>query len=288
MKNINFSITILFLLAPFYSYSGLADLGGENWKPQIVEKMYVLPPQHLNKVLNNDFNKSILAINLQNKDNKIKNKIDKINELNSLLPRASQEENLEIKHQIIINKRDYIKDMNDLLEMKKQKLVTKKKIFNKIKKRIDLKSLNSKHNNAFLENRQDAIKRAQKLDFKILESTSYNTSKKSKYFEKYQVNKNAINALKLAIEKHPMNNQNILSKDPKSKIEALRSYIHNIQTEIAVLEMKEQIINYMAKIVALDAMQLAEKVSEINVNDVNTNPSDINDPTNVINIFTKS
>ena len=137
-------------------------------------------------------------------------------------------------------------------------------------------------------NRKNAIKRAQNLDFKILESTSYNTSKKSKYFEQYQVNKNAINTLKLAIEKHPMSTQNILSKDPKNKMEAIRSYIHNIETEIAVLEMKEQIINYMAKIVALDAMQLAEKVSEININDFDTNPNDLNDPTNVINIFTKS
>ena len=75
-----------------------------------------------------------MALNLQNKDNIIKNKIDKINELSSLLPRASQEENLEIKHQIIINKRDYIKDMNDLLGMKKQKLVTKKGFLTKLKK----------------------------------------------------------------------------------------------------------------------------------------------------------
>ena len=51
--------------------------------------------------------------------------------------------------------------------------------------------------------------------------------------------------------------------------------------------MKEQIINYMAKIVALDAMQLAESVSEINVNSI-TNNSNNNDPTSVINIFTKS
>ena len=70
-------------------------------------------------------------------------------------------------------------------------------------------------------------------------------------------------------------------------MEAIRSYIHNIETEIAVLEMKEKIINYMAKIVALDAMQLAESVSEINVNSITDN-SNNNDPTNVINIFTKS
>tara|TARA_B100000963_G_scaffold336387_1_gene331376 strand:- start:902 stop:1765 length:864 start_codon:yes stop_codon:yes gene_type:complete len=287
MKNIKFKITILFILAPFYSFSSLANSNVEEWKPQIVEKMYILPPQHLNKVLNNDFNKSILALNLQNKDELIKNKIDKITELSSLLPGASIEETLEIKHQIIINKRDYIKDMNDLLEMKKQKLATKKMIFNKIEKKINQKSFTNKANNLFLDNKNNAIERAQKIDFKILESTSHNTSKKSKYFEQYQVNKDAINSLKLAIEKHPMSKQNVLSKDPKNKMEAIRSYIHNIETEIAVLEMKEQIINYMAKIVALDAMQLAESVSEINVNSI-TNNSNNNDPTNVISIFTKS
>ena len=287
MKNIKFKITILFILAPFYSFSCFANSGIEEWKPQIVEKMYILPPQHLNKVLNNDFNKSILALNLQNKDELIKNKIDKITELSSLLPGASIEETLEIKHQIIINKRDYIKDMNDLLEMKKQKLATKKMIFNKIEKKINQKSFTNKANNLFLDNKNNAIERAQKIDFKILESTSHNTSKKSKYFEQYQVNKDAINSLKLAIEKHPMSKQNVLSKDPKNKMEAIRSYIHNIETEIAVLEMKEQIINYMAKIVALDAMQLAESVSEINVNSI-TNKSNNNDPTNVISIFTKS
>ncbi len=287
MKNIKFKITILFILAPFYSFSCLANSSVEEWKPQIVEKMYVLPPQHLNKVLNNDFNKSILALNLQNKDELIKNKIDKITELSSLLPGASVEETLEIKHQIIINKRDYIKDMNDLLEIKKQKLATKKMIFNKIQKRINQKSFSNKANNLFLENKNNAMERAKKIDFKILESTSHNTSKKSKYFEQYQVNKDAINSLKLAIEKHPMSKQNVLSKDPKNKVEAIRSFIHNIETEIAVLEMKEQIINYMAKIVALDAMQLAESVSEINVNSI-TNNSNNNDPTNVISIFTKS
>ena len=127
------------------------------------------------------------------------------------------------------------------------------------------------------------------IQLRIRNSGSYYyTFSGSKYFEQYQVNKNAINSLKLAIEKHPMSTQNILSKDPKNKMEVIRSYIHNIETEIAVLEMKEQIINYMAKIVALDAMQLAEKVSEINVNDVDTNTSVMNDPTNLINIFTKS
>jgi len=286
MKNSNIKLFLIILSVSFYSANSLAQNNVNGWKPQIVEKMYVLPPKHLNKVLNNDFNKSLLAINLQNTDNKIKNRIKKISELNSLLPGSSKEEGLEIQHQIIINKRDYIKDMNDLLIMKKEKLNTKKIFFKKIEKKFKGNSLKNKTTSNFLNNKSSAIKRSQKLDFKILENTSYNLSKRSKYFKQYQINKDAVKKLKLAIEKHPMSNKNILYKDPLNKVEAINNYVHEIDTEIAVLEMKEQMINYMAKIVALDAMSLAEKVAFDDENNNKVVPTNFNDPVNVISVFT--
>ena len=286
MKNSNIKLFLIILSVSFYSANSLAQSNVNGWKPQIVEKMYVLPPKHLNKVLNNDFNKSLLAINLQNTDNKIKNRIEKISELNSLLPGSSKEEGLEIEHQIIINKRDYIKDMNDLLIMKKEKLNTKKIFFEKLKKKFKGNSLKNKTNSNFLNNKSSAIQRSQKLDFKILENTSYNLSKRSKYFKQYQINKDAVKKLKLAIEKHPMSNENILYKDPLNKVEAINNYVHEIDTEIAVLEMKEQMINYMAKIVALDAMSLAEKVAFDDENNNKVVPTNFNDPVNVISVFT--
>ena len=286
MKNSNIKSFLIILSVSFYSANSLAQGNVSGWKPQIVEKMYVLPPKHLNKVLNNDFNKSLLAINLQNTDNKIKNKIEKISELNSLLPGGSKEEALEIQHQIIINKRDYIKDMNDLLIMKKEKLNTKKIFFKKIEKKFKGNSLKNKTTSNFLNNKSSAIQRSQKLDFKILENTSYNLSKRSKYFKQYQINKDAVKKLKLAIEKHPMSDKNILYKDPLNKVEAINNYVHEIDTEIAVLEMKEQMINYMAKIVALDAMSLAEKVAFDDQNNNKVVPTNFNDPVNVISVFT--
>ena len=286
MKNSNIKLFLIILSVSFYSANSLAQSNVNGWKPQIVEKMYVLPPKHLNKVLNNDFNKSLLAINLQNTDNKIKNRIEKISELNSLLPGSSKEEGLEIQHQIIINKRDYIKDMNDLLIMKKEKLNTKKIFFKKIKKKFKGNSLKNKTTSNFLNNKSSAIQRSQKLDFKILENTSYNLSKRSKYFKQYQINKDAVKKLKLSIEKHPMSNKNILYKDPLNKVEAINNYVHEIDTEIAVLEMKEQMINYMAKIVALDAMSLAEKVAFDDENNNKVVPTNFNDPVNVISVFT--
>ena len=123
-------------------------------------------------------------------------------------------------------------------------------------------------------------------DFKILENTSYNLSKRSKYFEQYQVNKDAVMKLKLAIKKHPMNNQNILAKDPANKMEAIRNYVHNLETETAVLEMKEKMINYMAKIVALDAMSLVENVAFAADGQNEVLQTNLNDPVNVISVFT--
>ena len=92
--------------------------------------------------------------------------------------------------------------------------------------------------------------------------------------------------LKLAIEKHPMNNQNILAKDPTNKMEAIRNYVHNLETEMAVLEMKEKMINYMAKIVALDAMSLVENVAFAADSQNEIIQTNFNDPVNVISVFT--
>ena len=286
MKTINLKFILIIITGIFYSVASFANNNLGEWKPQIVEKMYLLPPKHLNKVLNNDFKKSILALNLQNTDNKIKDKIEKISELNSMLKGASKNEMLEIKHQIIINKRDYIKDMSNLLNMKRQKLDTKKSFFQNIQKNIRGTSLNNKINSEFLNNKNNALKRAESLDFKILDNTTHSLSKTSKYFKQYQINKDAVKKLKLAIEKHPMSNKNILLKDPKNKIEAVKNYVHNIDTEISVLEMKEEMINYMAKIVALDAMSLAEEVAFDAQNQKDIISTNFNDPVNVISVFT--
>ena len=286
MKNINIKIFLIIVVGSLYPISSSANNDFGEWKPQIVEKMFILPPEHLNKVLNNDFNKSILAVNLRNTNNKIKTNIEKIKDLNLLLPGKTDEEVMEIKHQIILHKRDYVKDMNDLLMIKKQRLNTKKTFFNKIVKNIKIKSFKNKSKNRFFKNQNIALQRSQKLDFKILANTSINLSKKSKYFNQYQINKDAVMQLQLAIEKHPMNTQDILSKNPKNKIEAVRNYLHNLDTEIAVLEMKEQMINYMAKIVALDAMNLAENVA-FNLNKQGNEKSiNFNDPVNAIAVFT--
>jgi hypothetical protein len=179
--------------------------------------------------------------------------------------------------------------MNNLIIMKKQKLKIKKTFFEKIKNNIKYTNKNKINQSVFSNNKSKALERAQRLDLKIMEKTSLNINEKSKYFKQYETNKNAIEKLKIAIKNHPMNEKSILSNNSDNKLEAIANYIYNIETEIAVLEMKEQMMSYMAKIVALDAMNLAENVSGINKNlDGSFVPGEnYNNPENVIDIFTK-
>ena len=77
----------------------LTDEG--QWKPQIVEKMYILPPKQLNRVLENDFKSSSLAAILNNKDKKIKNRHLKITNLNEAVLGFEGEEKIELQHQLM-------------------------------------------------------------------------------------------------------------------------------------------------------------------------------------------
>ena len=78
-----------------------------------------------------------------------------------------------------------------------------------------------------------------------------------------------------------------MSGNPRNKLEAINNFVHSIDSEIAVLDMKEQMISYMAKIVALDAMSLAESVTQIADNQNQNKIINYNDPINAISFFTE-
>ena len=81
------------------------------WKPQIVEKMYILPAKQLKKVLSNDFKSSSLAAILNDKDIKIKNRHDKINNLNEAVSKFNGEEKIEFQKDAFQNLKDAFQNL---------------------------------------------------------------------------------------------------------------------------------------------------------------------------------
>ena len=286
MKNklLNFALIKFFLILG--SSQAIANLSNGEWQPQIVEKMYILPPKQLDRVLNNDFRNSSLYLNLKTADDKIKSRYSKIDQLNKSIPQFKGDEQIELKHQVIVEKKEYITDMSERLKIKREHLLTKKRFFEKIKRKTLFQkgNQNFKAQSKFQASREKALKRSKKLDKKISNLLiGNNMSNNSKYFSEYQKTMLAMQKLETKIKSHPKFQENDLLLNSENKLESLNVFIDKLESELSVLALKEQVLIKMAKLVSLDAMELADSL-QINISQGNEF-KDVNDPTDSVNLF---
>ena len=286
MKNklLNFALIKFFLILG--SSQAIANLSNGEWQPQIVEKMYILPPKQLDRVLNNDFRNSSLYLNLKTADDKIKSRYSKIDQLNKSIPQFKGDEQIELKHQVIVEKKEYITDMSERLKIKREHLLTKKRFFEKIKRKTLFQkgNQNFKAQSKFQASREKALQRSKKLDKKISNLLiGNNMSNNSKYFSEYQKTMLAMQKLETKIKSHPKFQENDLLLNSENKLESLNIFIDKLESELSVLALKEQVLAKMAKLVSLDAMELADSL-QINISQGNEF-KDVNDPTDSINLF---
>ena len=286
MKNklINFALIKFFLILG--STHAMANLSNGEWQPQIVEKMYILPPKQLDRVLNNDFRNSSLYLNLKTADDKIKSRYSKIDQLNKSIPQFKGDEQIELKHQVIVEKKEYITDMSERLKIKREHLLTKKRFFEKIKRKTLFQkgNQNFKAQSKFQASREKALQRSKKLDKKISNLLiGNNMSNNSKYFSEYQKTMSAMQQLETKIKSHPKFQENDLLLNSENKLESLNVFIDKLESELSVLALKEQVLTKMAKLVSLDAMELADSL-QINISQGNEF-KDVNDPTDSVILF---
>ena len=286
MKNklLNFALIKFFLILG--SSQAMANLSSGEWQPQIVEKMYILPPKQLDRVLNNDFRNSSLYLNLKTADDKIKSRYSKIDQLNKSIPQFKGDEQIELKHQVIVEKKEYITDMSERLKIKREHLLTKKRFFEKIKRKTLFQkgNQNFKAKSKFQASREKALQRSKKLDKKISNLLiGNNVSNNSKYFSEYQKTMLAMQKLETKIKSHPKFQENDLLLNSENKLESLNVFIDKLESELSVLALKEQVLTKMAKLVSLDAMELADSL-QINISPGNEF-KDVNDPTDSVNLF---
>ena len=97
------------------------------------------------------------------------------------------------------------------------------------------------------------------VDMKVFGS---GVGKESKYSREYQKNLGAIQSLMAALKDHPMNAEAELDGRQVGKKEYVRQLAANAESEMALLDQEDTILGYMAKLVALDAMALAENLDE--------------------------
>jgi hypothetical protein len=77
----------------------------------------------------------------------------------------------------------------------------------------------------------------------------------------------AIEVLAAAIRRHPMNNEPQMASQPADKAGFIRQMMAETQAGMAILDQEQNILGYMAKLVALDALALSEQVMDAELAD---------------------
>lgn len=231
------------------------------WKPNLSEKILLLPPQHLEQAIDNDFSKSLLAQDLSDIDQQLSNQVSHIQSLQQAETQYSGEENIEIRHQILEGKKSYVELMGTQLDLKRERLTTKLNYLKRLMNKAKRKGARLEETSELRALQENAVQRANAAE-NTLRDDLFETSlgEESKFSQHYSKNKQAIAQLKSMIESHPMNGQ-LSSAGADSTVGHLNNLILSAEAELAVIDMESEILGYMARLLALDAMALAEDVA---------------------------
>ena len=239
---------------------GHAAAPAPGWTPQSSEKLVKLPPSYLKKSLDHDFAESPLGAALRSTEEEIGYKTRTLTDLKGAVEKATGETQVEIRHQLLAEKRAFIELMSGRNGMRRSHLSTKLRVLEQTLERAARSGeAATPAMKALIEKQDEAKQRFQSslagVDMKLFANAP---TPESKYSARYASNMDAIEKLVERIRSHRMSNEGTADGIPATKADQLRQMIQETQAEIAILDQEETVLGYMAKLVALDAMELSE------------------------------
>jgi hypothetical protein len=262
-----------------------ANSGSPTWQPKVSERLVKLPPAYMKKSLDRDFARSALGQAVQDIEREIGLKTQTLADLQQAIEQADGDVLIELKHQFLAEKRGYLDMMQQKQDLQRKQASTRHRVLERLLAKLNRKAGGMSPAKQKLVDQQTAARQrfnasASKVDMNLFAESDV---PESKYSREYGKNLQAIQSLVAAIKSHPMNSQSALDGEDISKPEYVRRMVADAEAELALIDQESQILGFMAKIVALDAMVLSEEIADSDYADSDiTEPTDI---TSVVNLF---
>jgi len=255
------------------------------WRPQSSEKLVKLPSTYLKKSIESNFADSKLGIAIDAANEETRLKVLSLSDLKKAINQSNGEIKTELRHQLLAEKRAYVNIVSRKNKMRWKQLMTKQRLYERILNKLSQKNRALTPGKKILLEKQDEAKKRfnqtiSTVDLKLFETASI---PESAYSRKYSKNMTVINQLLEKVNNHRMNKAVQVDGQKLSKKEYIRKLLTDTQSEIAILEQEENILGYMAKLVALDALTLSEEALDAELADSDT-PSD-EGPAEAANLF---
>lgn len=244
--------------------SAPASANAPSWNPSASERLVKLPSSYLKKAIDRDFAGSELAGAINDLNNQVALKKQSIRDLAEAAEMAEGDVRIELRHQHLAEKQAFIRMMGERQDLQRSQAQTRLKLYQNLLRKLERENRGLTPEKQELAQRQeDARARfagvADKVDLELFGDPGV---KQSKYSVDYAKNYAAIQELAAAINSHPMNERPEIDGEPVSKQDYLRRLIEDSEADLALMDQQEEILGYMAKLVALDALALAEDVNQ--------------------------
>ena len=272
------------LLGATPSWAG-TETTGPAWTPKSSERLVKLPASYLKKSLEHDFQDSSLGQALRKTEENIGLKGGTLTDLQTAVEEADGELKVELRHQFLAEKRAYLELMQGRIDMHRKQATTKLRLFENMLKRLAQdKAADTPARRELIDRQEAARARLDQtmgaVDLKVFATAG---APESRYAVKYAENVSAIETLRARIKSHQMNRAAGADGEELTKEEYIRLMLSDAQSEVAVLEQEEKVLGYMAKLVALDALQLSEEAMDADLADSSL-PGDAG-PAKAVNFF---
>lgn len=241
-----------------------ADDARPSWRPVASERLVKLPAAYLKKAIDRDFAASDLGAALTKNRESADLKAGTLDDLARAQEAAEGDLRLDLRQQLLGEKQAFIRIMGERQALERKRVVARLHLLNALIRKIDQANQDGAQ-------AQDTIRAGQAEARKRFESSLATVDNalfrsgmapNSRYAKEHARNVAAIDRLRQAISAHPMSR----SSDPVLQDMSKREYLSHMMIEaeanLAVLAQEEQVLGFMAKLVALDAMAFAEELED--------------------------
>lgn len=234
-------------------------VSANQWSPELTERVYRLPADQMERVIDRDFNRSDLARSIRESAEQLgsaQSKIVNVQDQSKLVDPQS-ELSLELRHQEVLAKKNYVDTLRDKIELEKNQLSTKKRFLERLADQAKREKFSNRNTREVTSLRREAKAR---IDLAPVDVSSFRApgNRSNHVREEYDQNLEAIRSLQEAIANHQMNTSNgSESGDREAQISQM---IADVDLELSAVQMREEMLVHMVKLLSLDAMQLAQDV----------------------------
>ena len=252
------SLSSALFVAPVASASNVAT-----WKPVSHEKLITLPANFISRKIDNDFNESALAAQINALDERMTMAVNSMKKLKVKMADVTGDEHFELSHQFLEAKSDYLDFVEQKQKLDQQAMNIRRKLYERVLKQI--RRNKEKNGSAEMVKLQKDQQRARKrmeqakslVDNALLEAGNMEGSK---YSGEYNKNINQLEALKAAINSHEANRAPAIDGQEVTKEGYVRHLLAGLNAEQAIFDQEKLMLTYMAKLVSLDAQSLEHKL----------------------------